>query len=145
MGLECSCWERNCCIFLPRSCFLGYALCDITCHLVCMPTTYTVIHTALSPTPTVGMLILSLDVPQVLCSQIRWYNLLKPCAHTYCRSAENWLGFWPYMCVCPQSQLLLAPDVPQLQAPVISLDVSQSLWSQSCWCKSTEAACPHLL
>lgn len=101
MGLECSCWRRNCCVFLPRSWSLGHALCDITCHLVCVPKIYTVIHAALSPTPGVRMLTLSLDVLQVLCSQIRWYNLLKPCAHTYCRSAENWLGFGPtFTCVC---------------------------------------------
>lgn len=71
-------------MLLPRSCLPGHVFCDISCHLLCVLSKYTVVGTALGPTSAVGIPVISSD--------------FSPAS----------------LYVCPQHLLLLAPDLPQL-------------------------------
>lgn len=70
MSLDCSYWERSSSVFLPSSCPLGPVLCDVTCHLVCRLTKYTVVGTALGPTSALGALTIGSGFsPTSMCGQ----------------------------------------------------------------------------
>ena len=58
-------WKRSHWVFLHR-CFPP--LCSVVYHPLCMLTKYIAVGTALDPASAMGMQVIGLDVPQVLCS-----------------------------------------------------------------------------
>ena len=127
--------ERRHCVFIPRSCPLGSALCSHLSPVVWSHEVHCCGHCTVSA---LGILAVISDVAQALCSQIQQCrstgtNLLKPSPGTQhsCRELSTWN--------CPGSHGVdpdLSPSsactgphhraaTPEPPSPVICLDILQ--------------------
>lgn len=119
MGLELSCRERSYCVFLPRSYPPGSLFCAVACYPGCMPTKYTIVGVALTPTSVGAQLNLFRFQPHFC----MWVPT-KPAAPgtgpvcLSCRNASGWL-------TCPLGAIITVNSINPWK-PHICM-----------WCRST--------